>query len=202
MIDHDKEWGRALLERSTVGRLELFEEELYGLTAPAALRKQRQVNFLRAFSRRGIVSDGCQVADISRATVSYWRDEEEWFEDLYQAAILEACDNLEAEAHRRAVEGIDEPVIWQGMPTTVKDATTGTERLLTTKKYSDPLLTLLLKGNMPEKYRENVKHDHGLGQATGVLIVPGAIDAKTWAEQAKAQQEKYAGNTGDAPAGD
>ncbi len=197
-MEYDKQWAKNLMERGTVGTLEILPEELYGLSAPAALKKTRQVAFLRGLSRRGIIADGCAIAGISRGTVGYWRDEEDWFEELYHVAIEEACDNLEAEAHRRAVEGVDEPVIYQGMPTTITDAKTGEERLLTVKKFSDPLLTLLLKGNLPDKYRENIKHDHGNGIQAGVLIVPGPIDAKSWAAAAQEQQAKYAGNSGEA----
>ena len=35
------------------------------------------------------------------------------------------------------------------------------------------------------------------GGATGVLVVPGVIDPKAWAEAAREQQAKYAGNEGE-----
>ena len=60
----------------------------------------------------------------------------------------EACDALEAEARRRAVEGVRKPVYYRG------------EIVGTVKEYSDTLLIFLMKGAMPEKYRENVKIEH------------------------------------------
>ena len=55
------------------------------------------------------------------------------------------AEALEDEATRRAAEGVDEPVFHQG-------AQVGTIR-----KYSDTLAIFLLKGAMPEKYRDNAK---------------------------------------------
>ena len=199
-MEYGKEWAKELLERGPVSTLELLPEELSGLTVAMALRLTRQVCFLRAFCRRGIALDGCAAANISRGTVDYWRADYEWFDPVYQVAILEACDGLEQEAYRRAVEGTDEPVIFQGLPTVVRDAASGLERTLTVKKYSDALLTTLLKGAMPDKYRDNVKQTHDFGGQTGVLIVPGPIDPAAWEAAAREQQAKYAGNTGeDAP---
>ncbi len=60
-------------------------------------------------------------------------------------AKLQAADVLEAEAHRRAVEGVEEAVGWY------KGEAGGTVR-----KYSDVLLIFLLKSLQPERYRERV----------------------------------------------
>ncbi len=54
-----------------------------------------------------------------------------------------AADVLEAEAHRRAVEGVEEPVGWY------KGVAGGTVR-----RYSDVLLIFTLKGLLPDIYRE------------------------------------------------
>ncbi len=52
---------------------------------------------------------------------------------------------LEAEARRRAVEGVRKPVYCRG------------EIVGTVKEYSDTLLIFLMKGARPEKYRDNVR---------------------------------------------
>lgn len=46
---------------------------------------------------------------------------------------------------RRAREGVDEPVFYQG------------DECGSVRKYSDTLAIFLLKGAMPEKYRENTR---------------------------------------------
>ena len=63
-----------------------------------------------------------------------------------ERARIMAGDILEAEAHRRAVEGVEEPVGWyRGKPG-------GTVR-----RYSDNLLMFLLKGVLPERYKDRME---------------------------------------------
>ena len=66
---------------------------------------------------------------------------------LFEEASEDAADSLEAEARRRAVEGVEEPVGWY------KGQAGGVVR-----KYSDTLLIFLLKGRRPELYRERFEH--------------------------------------------
>jgi hypothetical protein len=187
-----------LLERGPVSELELMDWEMDGLTVPQRMSLEKKRLFLRAFARRGVVLDGLSAARVSRSLIVEWR-KQEWFDVLYQAAVDEAADRIEAEAYRRAVEGYDEPVVWQGMLSTVVDGETGEEKPLTIRKYSDALMQTMLKGARPDRYRDNhhVQHEGGAG---GVLIVPAAIDPESWARAAREQQAKYAGNEGDAPA--
>ena len=63
-----------------------------------------------------------------------------------------AVDVLESEAHRRAVTGFQRPVIYQG------------EITETYTDYSDSLLTMLMKGNKPEKYKERTQHSGSIGR--------------------------------------
>lgn len=182
-----------LHERGPVSELELVEWELDGLTVQERLSMERRRLFLRAFALRGIVLDGCRAAGVSRGAVEHWRESSDWFDTMYAIAIEEAADRIEGEAFRRAVDGYDEPVIYQGMTTTIIDKDTGEEKQLTVRKFSDALLQTILKGARPEKYRENHKVEH-TGAAGGVLVVPAAIDPVSWAKAAQEQQAKYAGN--------
>jgi len=69
-----------------------------------------------------------------------------------------AVECLEPEVRHRAVEGVEEPVIYRGKlcyqkdldPETGEMRTTG--KLLTTRRYSDTLLIFLLKAEKPDKY--------------------------------------------------
>lgn len=196
LTDVEKE---ALAMLGPVSELRVDPDMLEGLTSVEQMTLTKKVAFLRAFAVRGIVLDGLQAARVSRDLVTtYWRKDDEWFEALYQAAIGEARDRIEAEAFRRAVDGYDEPVIYQGQPTRLVDGETGEERFLTIRKYSDSLMALLLKGADPAKYRENHKVEHGFGEGTtGVLVVPAPIAPDDWAKVAREQQAQYAGNTGD-----
>ncbi|MGH7056864.1 MAG: hypothetical protein ACREFZ_03135 [Acetobacteraceae bacterium] len=59
-----------------------------------------------------------------------------------------AVDALEAEARRRALEGVATAVVYGGR--VVLD---NAGAPLTIRRYSDALLTLLLRAHRPEKYR-------------------------------------------------
>jgi hypothetical protein len=66
----------------------------------------------------------------------------------FQEAMDEAADLLEAEAWRRALEGVAEPIVKAGKP--VVDPSTG--QAITVRRYSDALLMLLLRGSKPRKF--------------------------------------------------
>ncbi len=93
------------------------------------------------------VGKACKAVDISRYTAYRWRKEIEAFRDAWDDAMKAGVTALEDEAHRRAFEGIDEPIVHQGV-------------IMDTKKaYSDTLAIFLLKAHAPEKYRENSRVD-------------------------------------------
>ncbi len=58
----------------------------------------------------------------------------------------DAADTLEAEAYRRAVEGVEKPTGWY------RGVAGGVVR-----EYSDSLLMFLLKGIRPDKYKDRVE---------------------------------------------
>jgi hypothetical protein len=70
------------------------------------------------------------------------------YADRFREAEQEAADVLEAEAVRRAVQGVDEAVYFQG------------EQVGTRRRYSDLLLIFLLKGMRPDKFRERQEVVH------------------------------------------
>lgn len=126
------------------------------------------------------------------------------FHEAWGSALSVAVDVLENEARRRAVDGVEDVIVQKGIQAFVRDPATGELVLdengkpipLTIRKYSDGLLTLLLKANRPEKYRENIKAD--VTVTGGVLAIPlpgvpgsGApVDASAWAAQFNQQSMK------------
>ena len=105
--------------------------------------QQRAV--LAAFRETGNVRLTCKAAGVGRSTHYRWLEKDSEYRAAFNLAKEDATDVLEAEAHRRAVEGWEEAVGWY------KGEAGGTVR-----KYSDVLLIFLLKGLRPEKYRERV----------------------------------------------
>lgn len=96
--------------------------------------------FFTELALDGNVTRACKVAGVDRRSAYQMRDKPE-FEARWQNALEEACDKLEAEARRRAVEGYEKGVWHQGVMVGVE------------KQYSDSLLALMLKGNR-SKYRD------------------------------------------------
>lgn len=75
--------------------------------------------FLDALRTTGVVARACRAAGIASVTAYRLRDSDADFANDWDNALEDATDALEAEARRRALEGIEEPVIYQGQPTPI-----------------------------------------------------------------------------------
>lgn len=104
--------------------------------------------FIAVLAQSCNVSAACRAAGIGRSTAYQWREAEPDFAARWKEAEEEAADRLEAEAWRRAVDGIDKPIVYQGEITDSH------------KEYSDRMLEILLKGHRPEKYVDRIKAEH------------------------------------------
>lgn len=109
--------------------------------------------FLVAYSELGNRTQAAKAAGIDRRNHSNWMRGDGEYRTAFEEAHQQACETLEEEARRRAVDGVEEPVHYKG------------EKVDTVKKYSDTLLMFLLKGALPEKYRERYE-----GQVSGEII--------------------------------
>lgn len=104
-----------------------------------------------------MVTAACRVIGISPSTAYLERERNERFAGDWDAIRSHVVrPSLEDEAWRRAVEGVEKRVVSAGQDL-------GTETV-----YSDTLLTLLLKANLPEKYRERVDVAHSGGTSVQV----------------------------------
>jgi hypothetical protein len=128
-------------------RARSFEAELLQSTPrKLAYTARAQARFLREFVLTGNVKASCLVAKIGRRTVYDWAKDDEVFARLYQEAKDDAIDMLEAEARRRAVDGVLEPVYQGGV------------KVGAVRKYSDTLMALFLKGYRREVFSERFEH--------------------------------------------
>lgn len=149
---------------------------------PTILQKQKEL-FLDQLARTGNVTSAALMAGWKYPTIAdMHREEDPDFAYAWIDAKRRANHALEAEARRRAVEGVKEPVFHKG------------EIVGSVTKYSDKMLELVLKAEMPEKYK-----DAQLGDSTssGVLVVPRSnrnadneVDITEWEKYASAQQTK------------
>lgn len=103
--------------------------------------------FATVIESGGNITRACEAFTYSRRSVYEWKAADPQFAARLDDAVEKGTDVLEEEAKRRAHDGWEEPVFYQG-------AQCGAVR-----KYSDTLLIFLLKGNRPDKYRERIGID-------------------------------------------
>lgn len=121
----------------------------------------KQEAFLEAYEKVGIVGPACQKAGVGRSTYYYWRESDEEFAQKAADAYQLAVDVAELELRNRAVEGIDEIVMYRGEPVWKRDPSTGEIMLdkdfepipLTIRRRSDKLLETYMKANR-HRYRD------------------------------------------------
>ena len=94
----------------------------------------------------------CRLMGITTSTVHRERHKDAAFDLGIKAAVEEGYDVLEEEARRRAAEGVLEPVYYKG------------EVVGEIRKYSDQLLTFLLRGYRPKRFNPGAKLSCGDGQ--------------------------------------
>ncbi len=127
---------------------------------PNGIRHPKKRAFLAAFAECGNISEAAKIAEINRMSHYHWLETDERYAVVFDQATEIACDHLEAEARRRAVEGVNEPVFYHG------------EVCGTVRKYSDTLLIFLLKGARPDKFRDNATIRH-TGPNGGAIQIEG-----------------------------
>ena len=135
--------------------------------------------FLNAFGLIGTVSAAARATGVARQTHYDWMKIKEYAE-AFARKTIEAAERLEEEARRRAVAGVDRPLTYQGQITMVRDQNgkpildpnTGKQQPVTVKDYSDTLLIFLMKGAMPQKYRDKIEHS---GPRGGPIPIEGTI---------------------------
>lgn len=116
----------------------------------AVKAEKQMVVFLDSYSKSGNMTAGCREAGFGRQQINRWLSVDlNNFVERFEIAGEESIDLLEAEARRRAVDGVDEPVVYMGKITEDSEG-----KPVTIKKYSDTLLHILLRGHR-KKFRQS-----------------------------------------------
>lgn len=100
--------------------------------------------FISVLSKYGNVTKAAEAVGISRAHAYRVRDESKAFSQQWDDALLEAADNIEFEALRRAKRGTLKPIYYKG------------QRVGYEREYSDTLMGMMLKGHKPDKYGDKL----------------------------------------------
>lgn len=111
------------------------------------LTPKRIEAFLEALRAIPNVSRACKLAGISRPVMYEAKAADPTLADEWDDAIDQGIEAMEAEAMRRAIEGIDKPVFYQG------------DEVALLREYSDTLMIFLLKAHRPEKYQDRLKQE-------------------------------------------
>lgn len=112
---------------------------------PTSIRTARRRRiFLRVLRRTAIVAEACRAAGAANGSFYNWRHADPDFAAAWDRALADGITTLEDEAIRRARDGVEAPVFYQG------------KQVGTTRKYSDRLLVFLLKAHKPERYRDQL----------------------------------------------
>jgi hypothetical protein len=110
------------------------------------LTPARQEQFLKALAETGSVATSAALAGTSRTRVYELRKADQEFAGAWEDAEEIATDRLEEEARRRAVKGVEEPLVSAGK--LVRDEN---GQPITVTRYSDSLLLALLKAHRPPR---------------------------------------------------
>lgn len=133
-------------------------------------RRDAQAAFLLAFRDTAVVRYSAEAAGVSRQAVDYWRKHDKPFARRYEEAETDAADRIRQEVIRRAVEGVEEPLVsggqlvYEQVPMLNKDGSPVEDKYgrpkyqrgprVTVRKYSDTLMAHLAQWRLPEAKRE------------------------------------------------
>lgn len=148
---------------------------------PSNKRQPKKDAFLAAYAKVGVLGRAAELAKCNRNTHYEWLKDSEYAK-AFDEAHEQACESLETEARRRAVEGTDKPVFHQGTQCGV------------IREYSDTLLIFLMKGAMPKKYRENYSHEHSGPEGKAIQVE--SIDVSKLSTEQLTQLQAILGQLG------
>ena len=118
---------------------------------------RKRKRFLEHLESTGHVLRSAAAANASIRAFYKWREDDWAFAADWEAALERAIDRLEDEAFRRALEGVEVPVYYQGKPVGALS------------RYSDRLLIFLLTRLRAKKFQEPptiVTYDNPLEEMT------------------------------------
>jgi hypothetical protein len=145
--------------------------EIVGTKRAVSLRKRRK--FLEVLAQTGSVVKAAQA--VGYTDTSYLqriRREDEDFAHEWALAVEAAADVFEAEADRRALDGVEDPVYYKGSVVGYKVV------------YSDALLMFRLRAMRPEKYAPR-GGDTNVNVKFGIAVLPmTAPNAEDWEKSA------------------
>lgn len=128
----------------------------YRPNPPRPMTEERKQRFLDELAKHGIIGQAAKLASLHShrgCMASFYaeRENDPAFAEAWDEALTMARGAIEAELHRRGVEGYEEPVWWQG------------KEVGSVTKYSDALLLARIRAIAPEyRQKQQVEHSGGV----------------------------------------
>ncbi len=116
------------------------------------LSRARREVFLCILAETGNVTAAARGAGMTRQQFYKIRRLDPSFAALWRDAEEAAADHLEAEARRRAVDGVEEPLMGGGKLIRDDDG-----KAVLVRRYNDRLLEFLLKACRPDKFKDKTE---------------------------------------------
>lgn len=108
-------------------------------------RREKQDSFLTAYVQCGTLSGAQRISGVSRHNHQFWKTSDPAYATRFEEAHETAVDNAEEALRKRGIEGVLEPVFYQG------------EVCGQIRKYSDACLIFYLKGRRGDVFRERTE---------------------------------------------
>lgn len=102
----------------------------------------------------GNVTEACRSSGLTRSAIYVWRKDDEAFAAAFDEALEHGTDAMEDEVTRRAFQGVEESVFYQG------------KKCGAVTRYSDTLAIFMLKARRPDKFKDRVASEF-----TGTLTI-------------------------------
>ncbi len=112
--------------------------------------------FLKVLASSCNVKAACLAAKIHRSVPYKRKQNDDGFAEAWKYAIADGLDTLEAEAQRRAHDGVLKDIYYQG------------KVVGQVREYSDILLMFLMKSHNPARFRDSHSMEHS-GVAGGPI---------------------------------
>lgn len=93
--------------------------------------------FLQALASGCTVSEAAKHAGVSTSVVYSRKQNDDDFRAAYEQAMEDSADVLEAEARRRAIDGVEEPVVYQGQLTPIWERDENGEVVMETRLVTE-----------------------------------------------------------------
>lgn len=155
------------------------------------IRHPKKRAFLAAMENTASVSRAAEIARMDRDNHYLWLKKDPDYAAAFEIAQMRGLDVLEAEAVRRAHEGVTKPIfhggkraidVVQNPDGSIKRDETGKPIGIpaAVREYSDTLLIFLLKSRNPKVFGDRLKQEHSgsEGKPIPVIVMP-SIDEPT-----------------------